>query len=75
MLDAVLLFPAVSVKAFAATEMEPDPLCVFAVGVNTAVYTVDDVDANEPMVPPLTVISPTTKSEVASEVVKVSVSV
>ena len=75
MLDAVLLFPAVSVKALPPTEIEPVPDCVLAVGVNTAVYTVDDVDANEPMVPPLTVISPTTKSEVASDIVKVSVSV
>ena len=32
---AVLLFPAASVNLSAATETEPEVLCVFAVGVNT----------------------------------------
>ena len=32
---AVLLFPAASVNAPFATDTEPEPLCVFAVGVNT----------------------------------------
>jgi hypothetical protein len=34
---AVLLFPAASVKTPAATETEPDPVCVLAVGVKIAV--------------------------------------
>ena len=32
---AELLFPAASVNAPLATDTEPEPLCVFAVGVNT----------------------------------------
>lgn len=34
---AVLPFPAASVNAPLATDTEPEPLCVFAVGVNTTV--------------------------------------
>lgn len=64
-----------SVKSPPATEIEPIPDCVLVVGVNTAVYTDEEVVANEPMVPPETVMSPTTKSGDASEMVKVNVSV
>ena len=36
-LEAVLLFPAVSVNVAPATEMDPDPDCVSAVGVKMTV--------------------------------------
>lgn len=75
MVDAELLLPAVSVNAAPATEMAPVPALVFVVGVKTAVYTVDEVEVNVPIVPPVTVMSPTTKLEDASDNVKVSVSV
>ena len=71
---AVLLFPAVSVNLSAATDIEPEPLCVFAVGVNTTVYDVPE-PANDDNVPPLTVMSPTTKSVAASDKVNVNVDV
>lgn len=72
---AVLLLPPVSVNAPRATDTEPDPLCVFAVGVNTTVYTVEEVPVNDDSVPPLTVMSPTTKFVDASDKVIVSVDV
>ena len=55
---AVLFVPAVSVNVPSATETEPVPDCVFAVGVNTTVYE-DPEPANDDNVPPLTVMSPT----------------
>ena len=45
------------------------------VGVNVAVYTVDEVVLNELKAPPETVMSPTTKLLVASLDVKVTVNV
>jgi hypothetical protein len=72
---AVFVFPAVSVKAPLATETEPEPLCVFAVGVNTTVYEVPETAVNEDNVPPLTVMSLTTKLLDVSDNVKVSVEV
>ena len=69
---AVLLFPAASVNLSAATETEPEVLCVFAVGVNTTVYEVPEPEKDD-NVPPLKVTSPTTKSVEASDKVKVNV--
>lgn len=74
-LEAVLLLPAVSVNVPKATEIVPVPDWVLVVGVNTTEYTVDDVVVNVPIVPPATVISPTTKFDEAFESVKVIVSV
>ena len=71
----MFVFPAVSVKAPLAIETEPEPLCVFAVGVNTTVYDVPETAVNDDNVPPLTVISPTTKLLDVSDNVKVSVEV
>ena len=71
---AVLLFPAASVNAPLATDTEPEPLCVFAVGVNTTVYDVPE-PVNDDNVPPLDVMSPTTKSVEASDKVNVNVDV
>jgi hypothetical protein len=73
--DAVLLLAAVSVKVAPATEMLPVPELVFAVGVNTTLYSVDDVVVSAPMVPPDTVMSLAVKSDEASESVNVIVSV
>ena len=70
---AVFVFPAVSVNAPLATETDPEPLCVFDVGVNTTVYDVPETAVNEESVPPLNVISPTTKLAEVSDNVKVSV--
>ena len=72
---AVLLLPAASVNVPRAIDTEPEPLCVFAVGVNTTVYTVEEVPVNDDSVPPLTVMSPTTKFVDASDKVIVSVDV
>ena len=72
---AVLLFPAASVNLFTATDIEPDPLCVFAVGVNTTVYDVPDTAVNNDSVPPLNVMSPSTKFVEASDRVNVNVEV
>ena len=72
---AVFVFPAVSVKAPLAIETEPVPLCVFAVGVNTTVYDVPETAVNDESVPPLNVMSPTTKLAEVSDNVKVSVEV
>jgi hypothetical protein len=73
--EAVLLLAAMSVKVAPATEMLPVPELVFAVGVNTTLYSVDDVVVSAPMEPPVTVISPTAKLLDASESVNVTVSV
>ena len=72
---AVLLFPAASVNLSTATDMEPEPLCVFAVGVNTTVYEVPETAVNEDRVPPLKVMSPSTKFVEASDRVNVNVEV
>jgi hypothetical protein len=72
---AVFEFPAASVNVAPATEMDPEPVAVSAVGVNTTEYTVDDVAVNDDSVPPDTVMSPTAKSVAASDSVKVMVSV
>jgi hypothetical protein len=64
---AVLPFPAASVNLSTATDTEPEPLCVFAVGVNTTVYDVPETAVNDDNVPPLNVTSPTTKSVEASD--------
>jgi hypothetical protein len=72
---AVLLFPAVSVNLSAATDTEPEPLCVFAVGVNTTVYDVPETAVNDDRVPPLNVMSPSTKFVEVSDRVNVNVEV
>ena len=72
---AVLLFPAASVNLSSATDIEPEPLCVFAVGVNTTVYDVPETAVNDDRVPPLNVMSPTAKSVDASDNVIVRVDV
>ena len=64
---AVFSLPMPSVNVEPATEMDPVPDAVFAVGVNTTVYTVDDVEVNEESVPSDTVMSPTTKFVDASD--------
>ena len=71
---AVLLFPAASVNAPLATDTEPEPLCVFAVGVNTTEYDVPE-PVKDDNVPPLNVTSPTTKSVEASDNVMVNTEV
>jgi hypothetical protein len=73
---AELLFPAASVNAPLATDTEPEPLCVFAVGVNTTVYDVPETAVNDDRVPPETETSPVAKFEDASDnvIVKVDVS-
>ena len=72
---AGLLFPAASVNLSTATDMEPEPLCVFAVGVNTTVYDVPETAVNDDRVPPLNVMSPSTKLLEASDRVNVNVEV
>ena len=69
---AVLLLPATSVNAPLATDTEPEPLCVFAVGVNTTVYDVPETAVKDDNVPPLNVMSPTAKSVDASDNVNVN---
>jgi hypothetical protein len=71
---ALLVLPTASVNAPLATDTEPEPLCVLAVGVNTTEYDVPE-PLNDDNVPPLTVISPTAKSVADSESVKVNVDV
>jgi len=71
---AVLLFPAASVNAPLETDTKPEPLCVFAVGVNTTEYDVPE-PLNDDNVPPLNVMSPTAKSVEASDNVMVRVDV
>jgi hypothetical protein len=73
--DAVLLLAAASVKVAPETEMLPVPEFVFVVGVKTTEYTVEDVVVSVPMLPPVTVMSPTAKLDDASDSVKVMVSV
>ena len=70
-----MLFPAASVNVAPATDIDPEPEAVSAVGVKMTVYTVDDVAVNEESVPPETVMSPTAKSVDASDSVNVMVSV
>jgi hypothetical protein len=72
---AVLLLPAASVNRVPATEMEPVPEFVLAVGVNTTEYTVDDVVVSALIVPPEKVMSSAAKVDDASDSVKVIVSV
>ena len=71
---AALLFEAASVNVPSATETDPVPLCVFVVGVNTAVYDVTE-PVNDDSIPPLAVISVTTKLVDASDKVNVNVDV
>ena len=73
--DAVLSLPVASVNVAPTTEIEPVPELMFAVGVNTTEYTVDDVVVSVPIEPPATVMSPTAKFEDASDSVNVTVSV
>jgi hypothetical protein len=72
---AALVLPAASVNAPLATDTEPEPPCVFTVGVYTTVYDVPDTAVNDDNVPPVTVMSPTTKSVVDSDKVNVKVDV
>jgi hypothetical protein len=71
---AVFVFPAASVNTPLATDTEPEPVCVFTVGVNTTVYEVPEPEKDD-KVPPLNVMSPTTKSVDASDNVIVRVDV
>ena len=71
---AVLLFPAASVNTPLATDTEPEPLCVFAVGVNTTEYDVPE-PVKDDNVPPPNVMSPTAKLVEASDNVMVRVDV
>ena len=66
--------PAASVNLSKATDTEPELVCVFAVGVNTTVYDVPEPE-NDDKVPPLNVMSPTTKLVEASDKVNVNVDV
>ena len=64
---AELVFPAASVNTPSATDTEPEPLWVFAVGVYTTVYEVPDTAVNDDNVPPVTETSPVTKFDDASD--------
>ena len=66
------MLPAASVNVLAATSMVAAPS---AVGVNVAVYTVEDVAAKSLKLPLVTVMSPTAKLLVASLLVNVTVNV
>ena len=70
---AELVFPAASVNTPSATDTEPEPLWVFAVGVYTTVYEVPDTAVNDDNVPPVTETSPVVKFDDASDKVIVSV--
>lgn len=72
---AVLVLPAASEKTPLATETDPEPLWVFAVGVNTTVYEVLDTPVNDDSVPPVAVMSVTIKFDDASDNVIVNVDV
>ena len=72
---AVLVLPAVSEKTPLETETEPEPLCVFVVGVNATVYTVEEVAVTDERVPPVTETSPVAKFDDASDSVIVNVEV
>ena len=65
---AVLPFPPASMKVPWATSIVVAPL---ALGVNVAVYTVELLAVKLESAPPETVISPTAKVDVTSEVVNV----
>ena len=69
-----MLFPAASVNTPLETDTEPVPPCVFTVGVNTTVYDVPE-PVNDDKVPPLAVMSVTTKLVDASDNVNVNVEV
>ena len=66
------MLPTASVNVLAATSMVAAPS---AVGVNVAVYTVEDVAAKSLKLPLVTVMSPTAKLLVASLLVNVTVNV
>jgi hypothetical protein len=68
-LETMLPLPAASVNEFAITDTDVEPS---ADGVKVAVYTDVVVEAKLDKVPPLTVMSPTTKSAVGSLDVNVS---
>ena len=70
---AALEFPAASVNAPLATDTEPEPLCVSVVGVYTTVYEVPETPVNDDNVPPLAVMSPSTKFVADSDKVNVNV--
>ena len=70
---AVFVFPAASANTPIATAIDPVPDCVLTVGVNTAVYTVDDVADIDASVPPVTVASPVKKFVDGSDKVNVNV--
>ena len=65
---AVLLFPTASVKLLEETSTVVAPL---PLGVNVAVYIVELAALKLLMAPPLTLMSPSAKSVVASLLVKV----
>ena len=65
------MFPVASVKLPAATSIVTK-LETNAEGVNIAVYTVLEMAVKLLKVPPVTLISPTAKSVVGLEVVKIS---
>ena len=67
-----MLLPEASVNVDPSTSIVTAPSVV---GVNVAVYTVEDTAVNVPKEPLLTVISPTAKFDVASLDVNVSESV
>ena len=70
--NAVLRFSASSVNDPAAMVIVAEPV-EFAGGVNTAVYTVDDVADIDASVPPVAVASPVTKFVDGSDKVNVNV--
>ena len=72
---AVLSLPTPSVNVEPATEMDPVPDSVFAVGVKTTEYTVEDVVVSDPIEPPETLMSPAPKVDEASESVNVMTTV
>jgi len=67
-----LVLPAASEKAVSPTLITPS-VVLSSVGVNVAVYSVPDTSVSALRLPPLTLISPKTKSVDASERVKVTV--
>ena len=69
----VFVFPAASANTPIATEITPVPDCVLAIGVKTAVYTVDDVADIDASVPPVAVASPVAKFVDGSDKVNVNV--
>ena len=71
----MLSLPVASANVTPATDTDPVPELMFAVGVNTAEYSVDEMVVSVPMLPPDTVMSPTAKLDEASDSVNVTVSV